>query len=246
MEPTAEELLGPPKVDAVSMGLSMIGSLVAGFVGGLLIFGAIAIFLKAAKIGSPGIFPYALSLVAFFAILLSTYLSSYLNKLVFPHKYRGGITAFAQTFALSILIFIFVVPLYVYVGRRFSDWLIYVFTFHALMTMFGVSILSEIVSNYRYAALSVYSSFSGFFLACVASAAIFLSASESISGIYALVGTIPVVTFLINAFRVLAEFAYYQFYELVGVDPLGNVYARIEEEEREALEEAEKELTRFN
>ncbi len=244
---TAEELLGPPKVDAASLGLSILSGLVSGFVGGLVVLASVGVFLGKMKLGAPGIFPYALSLVAFFSILLSAYLTGFLNSLIFPNKYRGGITAFAQSFALSILVFIFAVPLYVYVGARAeeSDRLIFVFTFHCLMATFGISLLSEIVSNYRYAALSVYSGFSGFFLASAASLAVFLGSTDSVSSLYALVGAIGVVTFLVNAFRVLAEFAYYRFYAAVGADPLGNVYARIEEEEKEALAEAERELTRF-
>lgn len=55
---------------------------------------ATLLFLRAAKIASPGIFPYVLALVAFFAILLSTYLSLFMNSLVFPNKYKEGLATF--------------------------------------------------------------------------------------------------------------------------------------------------------
>jgi hypothetical protein len=244
-QPKPEDLLGPPKTDIVSVGLSTLSSLVAGFVGGLVILVCTALFLKTAKVASPGIFPYVLALVGFFAILLSTYLTLFLNNLVFPNKYREGLATFAQTFALSILIFILVAPLYVYVGARYPDRLILVFTFHTLMSAFGVSLVSEILSNYRYALLSVYSSFAGFFAASAVSVAFFQNFTESDAALYSLVGAIIVVMVVTNALRLLAEFAYYQLYRATGLDPLGDVYARIENEERESLAKAERELTRF-
>jgi hypothetical protein len=206
---------------------------------------ATALFLKTAKVASPGIFPYVLALVGFFAILVSTYLSLFMNNLVFPNKYREGLAVFAQTFVLSILLFILIVPLYVYVGSIHQDRLVLVFTFHILLNSLGVSLVSEILSNYRYALLGVYSSLVGFFAATAISVAFFENFTESDASIYSLVGVIMVVTTVTALLRLLTELAYYQTYLTVGVDPIGNVYARIEQDEREALEKAEKELTRF-
>lgn len=245
-EPTSEELLGPPKVDMVSVGLSTLGSLVSGFVGGIVILVATVLFLRAAKIASPGIFPYVLSLVGFFAIILSSYLSLFMNGLVFPGKYKEGMATFGQTFAFSILLFILIVPLYVYMGGAgHQDRIVYVFVIHVLLNSLGVALISEILSNYRYSVLAVYSAFSGFFVATAASVVFFQTFSESDSMIYSLVGVIIVVNVLVTAFRLLTEWAYYRFYLLTGVDPLGDVYARIEREELESVRRAEKDLVRF-
>ena len=246
---SAEDLLGPPKIDLAAVGLSTLASLVSGFIGGLAILVSIVLFLQTVKLGAPGIFPYVMALVAFFAILVSTYLSLTLNNLIFPDKYRKGLATFAQTFSFSILLFVLVVPLYVYVGIYYPGKVIFVFTFHVLLGTFGVSLISEILSNYRYAILSVYSAFTGFFVASTASVAFFKdsldSGNDSKWAFYSLVGAIVLITVLINFIRLLVEFAYYRFYVAVGSDPIGNVYEKIENEEREALEKAERELTRF-
>ncbi len=244
-ELTSEDLLGPPKIDIVSVGLSTLGSLVSGFVGGLVIFIATLLFLRAAKIASPGIFPYVLALVGFFAIMISTYLSLFMSSLVFPNKYKEGLATFGQTFAFSILLFILFVPLYVYMNSVNIDRIIFVFVLHVIINSLGVLLISEILSNYRYAVLAVYSGFAGFFMASGASVVFFMNFSESDSMIYSLVGVIVVVNVLMTFFRLLTELAYYKFYKLTGLDPLGDIYARIERDENEILARAERELVKF-
>lgn len=181
---------------------------------------ATLLFLRAAKIASPGIFPYVLALVGFFAILVSTYLSLFMNSLVFPNKYKEGLATFGQTFAFSILMFVLFVPLYVYMGAVNVEQIVFVFTLHILINSLGVLLISEILSNYRYSVLSVYSSFAGFFAASAASTVFFMNFSESDRMLYSLVGVIVVVGVLMNFFRLLTELAYYQFYKLTGLDPL--------------------------
>lgn len=181
---------------------------------------ATLLFLRAAKIASPGIFPYVLALVGFFAILVSTYLSLFMNSLVFPHKYKEGLATFGQTFAFSILMFVLFVPLYVYMGAVNVERIVFAFTLHILINSLGVLLIAEILSNYRYSVLSVYSSFAGFFIASAATTVFFMNFSESDRMLYSLVGVIVVVGVLMNFFRLLTELAYYQFYKLTGLDPL--------------------------
>ncbi|MDQ1344134.1 MAG: hypothetical protein QG650_854 [Patescibacteria group bacterium] len=244
-EATAEDLLGPPKIDFVSVGLSTLGSLVSGFVGGVIILISTILFLKTAKIASPGIFPYVLALVAFLAIVLSSYLSLFMNSLVFPNKYKEGLATFGQTFAFSILLFILVVPLYVYMGASNIDRIVFVFVIHVLLNSLGVALISEILSNYRYAVLAVYSSFAGFFIATAASVVFFQNSGETDTMIYSLVGVIVVANVLMTFFRLLTELTYYKFYALTGLDPLGDIYSRIEREDLDSVRRAEQELVRF-
>lgn len=130
-------------------------------------------------------------------------------------------------------------------GASNVDRIVFVFVLHVLINSLGVLLISEILSNYRYAVLSVYSSFAGFFVASAASVVFFMNFSESDTMIYSLVGVIVVVGVLMNLFRLFTELAYYKFYKLTGLDPLGDIYARIEREENETLERAEKELVKF-
>lgn len=183
--------------------------------------------------------------MAFFAILLTASITLGLQRFLFPDKYRQGSTAFAQIAIFSIFAFVLVAPLYIYVGSIRPDFLILVFTVHILLNLLATSLLVEILSNYRYILLSIYGSFIGFFLATFLSVIFFLSYSPSQTALYSLIGVIMVVNLVITLCRTLFELAYYRIYRATGTDHLGDIFSKIELEEKEAVERAEKEMGRF-
>ena len=146
---------------------------------------------------------------------------------------------------LSIFFFILVTPLYVYINFVKPDFLIFAFLFHILINILATSLLSETLSNYRYILLSIYGSFIGFFATSVLSVVFFMNFSPSRNALYSLIGVIIVVNFIITLFRLLFEFVYYKIYTSTGTDHLGDIFAQIENEEKEAVAKAEKELSTF-
>lgn len=238
-----EDILGPTKIDIASVGLSTLGSIAAGFLGGLFILLFTYVFLGSLQASS--IFPYILSLVGFFAILITVSLTFALNRLLFPAKYKEWSIVLGQIAILSIFFFILVSPLYVYVNWIEPDFLIFVFLFHITINILATSLLSEILSSYRYVLLSIYGSFIGFFATSILSVVFFMNFSPSRNAIYSLIGVIIVVNFVITLFRLLFEFVYYKIYTKTGTDHLGDIFAQIENEEKEILAKAEKELGTF-
>lgn len=85
---TNEDVLGPAKVNPISIGLSCLGSLAAGFLGGL--FTLLFTYVFLGSLQTSAIFPYILSLVGFFAILITVSLTFILNRLLFTEKYKQG------------------------------------------------------------------------------------------------------------------------------------------------------------
>lgn len=83
---TNEEVLGPSKIDLVSIGLSCLGSIAAGFLGGL--FTLLFTYVFLGSLQAAPIFPYILSLVGFFAILITVSVTFILNRLLFSEKYK--------------------------------------------------------------------------------------------------------------------------------------------------------------
>ena len=78
---TNEEVLGPAKIDPVSIALSCLGSIAAGFLGGL--FTLLFTYIFLGSLQASAIFPYILSLVGFFAILITVSITFVLNRLLF-------------------------------------------------------------------------------------------------------------------------------------------------------------------
>lgn len=231
-------------MNIVSVGLSCLGSIAAGFLGGLFTLLFTYIFLGSLQAST--IFPYILSLVGFFAVLITVSVTFILNRLLFADKYKEGSIVLGQMSILSIFFFILVTPLYVYINWIKPDFLIFAFLFHILINILATSLLSEILSSYRYVLLSIYGSFLGFFVASILSVVFFMNFSPSRSALYSLIGVIIVVNFVITLFRLLFEFVYYRIYVTTGTDHLGDIFAQMENEEKEAVAKAEKELATFN
>ena len=238
-----EDVLGPPKMTAMLAGLSSLGSIVAGFIGGL--FTMLITYAFLGSLQTSSIFPYILSLVGFFAILITTSTTFFLNRLLFPTKYKAGSMILGQTSILSIFFFILVSPLYIYINSLKPEFLIFAFLFHILINILATSLLSEILSSYRYVLLSIYGSFIGFMITSGLSVVFFMNFSPSKTALYSLIGVIVVVNFVITLCRSLFELAYYKIYSTTGIDHLGDIFMKIENEEKETLARAERELSTF-
>lgn len=240
-----EDVLGPPRIEATLLGLSVIGSLISGFAGGILVFVSIYLFLGGVQLTTDGAFPYVLSLIGLFATTLTAVVTLWLNGYLFPHKYKHSSVVFGQIAIFSILFYVCITPLYIYVGGKQGNWLMFVFTIHVLIAAFGTSLIGEVLSNYRYVLLSIYGSFIGFFVTVMLSIVFFFSNSASSTTLYALMGAIIMVNFFVSGIRFCIEYLYYQYYRSTGNDQLGDIFSQIEAEEQAEVAAAKKELERF-
>lgn len=73
-------------MDTISIGLASLGSIASGFLGGL--FTLLFTYVFLGSLQASVIFPYILSLVGFFAILITISVSFILNRLLFAEKYK--------------------------------------------------------------------------------------------------------------------------------------------------------------
>ncbi|EKD30434.1 MAG: hypothetical protein ACD_78C00062G0005, partial [uncultured bacterium (gcode 4)] len=137
---TNEDLLWPAKVDIISVGLSCLGSIAAGFLGGL--FTLLFTYVFLGSLHASVIFPYILSLVGFFAVLITVSITFILNRLLFAEKYKEWSMVLGQMSILSIFFFILVTPLYIYINFVKPDFLIFAFLFHILINILATSLLS--------------------------------------------------------------------------------------------------------
>ncbi len=229
----------------VSVGLGTLAGIIAGFFGGLLSFVASYVFVGMTKMAGTGVYPYLLSLVAFFSIVLSVSTYFVFMRMLFPDKYRGAGLGFGQILLFCIFSYACVTPLYLAVGVIAPDQILLVFAVHVTLSVFGASLVLEIVSNYRYVLLGVYGSFLGLFASVVITAVYFFSAPESSRAIYSLLGLPVAIIGVMTLVRLLFEAVYSFLYRQIGIDPIGDIFARIEEEELGDVRRAERELVRF-
>ena len=246
IDTSSEEILGPRKVEGISVILASIGAIVAGFVGGLFtLVGAYFLFnrVDSTTMGMSG---YFLSLIGFFSVLVTAYISLFMNRVIFGDKYHEGLTTFNQISVFSIFVYILITPLYLYVASlEHSEYLAYVYLLHILVNSFGTSMIAEVLANYRYVLLGIYGAFIGFLVSLSITFIFTMTMSGSSVKFFILAGAFIVVNFVTTFSRVLFEYGYYTIYSVTGNDQLGDIFARIEAEEREMVAEAEERLGKF-
>lgn len=240
---TNEDILGPRKTDLTYVGLIAIGSVVSGFIGWVVTL--LFIFFFASKTtNAQGIYAYLFSMGGFFTSTITVFMTLWMNKVIAPDKYRQGITTFTQVAIFSILLYIFMLPLYIYLGAIDNN-VIYIFVGHVLLSILGNAIITEVLSNYRYVLLGLYGSFAGFLATAGIVTFFYLNTTNSKTALFGLIGVVIVANCITHVIRALLEFAYYQLYAATGSDKLGDIFYQIESEEKELVTQAKKNLEKF-
>ena len=239
-----EELLGPPKVDIVGIGMMLLVSLVVGFLSsiGVVIFAFLS--FGNFSLGS-GISPILLAMITFFALTISNMIYLWSVKWIFPHIYVWGRTTFIHASVFSIILYIIIAPLYLIVNSMIVDgsWILIAYIAHILLNIFGLEIVISVLSSYRYSLLSIYSSIVS--LVITGSFLFFIyekTNSDSSNALFVLLG-LSMLAFLVATFmNFFIRFCYYKLYLATWSDPIGDVFAKVEEDAKELEKEAEKQL----
>ena len=117
---STEELLGPPRVDLVGIGMMLLVAIVVGFLSsvGVVIFAFLS--LGTFALGS-GISPILLAMITFFSLTVSNMLYLWSAKGIFPHMSTGSRTTFLHASVFSILLYVAIAPLYLIVNSAIID-----------------------------------------------------------------------------------------------------------------------------
>lgn len=240
---TNEDILWPRKTDFTYIGLITIGSGIAGFIGGVVTL--LFIFLFARSVSSAeGIYAYLFSLGWFFTSSITVFMTLWMNGVIAPDKYRQGSITFAQVAIYNVILYICVLPLYIYLWATTTQ-VTYVFVAHILLSILGSSIISEILANYRYVLLGLYGSFTGFLVTSFIVVLFYINTTESQTALFGLIGVVMVGNVVTHAIRAFLEYVYYQIYKATWTDQLWDIFYQIEQEEKDAVEKARKNLETF-
>nr|MDD3720582.1 hypothetical protein [Candidatus Gracilibacteria bacterium] len=235
---------GPQKSTIQAIAINSIGTLIAGIIGSMIII--TMMFLLSRFLGFSlnsgdletgirinNIFPFFFSLVTFVATTITVLINYYILTLTNIEKYKKNIISSFHVLFFSIIIYILITPIYIYIGiKSYSD-IFYVFLLHNLIIFLGTSLILELLNNYKYVLLGFYSSFIGFFITILLLVLIFGTTSSSQGKILSFVILLPLVNFLSYLFKQIFEFLYYQYYKYTGMDQLGDIFYQIERDEKE-------------
>lgn len=179
------------------------------------------------------IFPFFFSLVTFVATTITVLINYYILTLTNIEKYKKNIISSFHVLFFSIIIYILITPIYIYIWiKSYSD-IFYVFLLHNLIIFLWTSLILELLNNYKYVLLWFYSSFIGFFITILLLVLIFWTTSSSQWKILSFVILLPLVNFLSYLFKQIFEFLYYQYYKYTWMDQLWDIFYQIERDEKE-------------
>lgn len=239
-----EDLLGPPRVDIIQVWLSALWSIISGFIWSIVIVLSIFLFLQGAK-SFTWIYPYVYISTVTMAVLITSAINIFLNKIINPDKYTRWSIIFTQIFLLNIFLYIILVFAYVIVASKNIDYLVYIFSIHVIIAILWSALLTEILSSYRYVLLGIYWSFIGSLFAIILSVVVFLNSWESNKNLYILIALLIIINLATTSIKWLFEYLYYIYYSKTWMDQLWDIYYQIELEEKEELKKAQKELETF-
>ncbi len=184
-------------------------------------------------------FPMILSLLTFVWTSISMFLTYFLLNLISPDRYKKNLIIFWQISFFSLLVYIFFTPVYIYLWLKSYQNIMYIFLFHTLILTFWVSIILEIMNNYKRILIWIYWSFIWLFFSSIFVILIFSSLSNWYAKLISLVVLLPIINFSTTFFKQLFEFIYLKYNNWTNLDPIWDIFYRLEMEEKEIAKERE-------
>ncbi len=181
------------------------------------------------------IFPLALSLITFIWTSLVIFLTYLILSMISAERYKRSLVIFWQISLFGLISYAFFTPIYIYLGIKSYENILYVFIAHTLIVSFGTSIILEIMNNYRNILIWIYGSFIWLFVASFLSIVIFSTTPEWTAKLFSLVVLLPLINFSVTFFKQLFELIYYRYNLATNTDPLWDIFYQIEMEEKEEL-----------
>ena len=244
MQTLNEDLLGPPRLDIIQVGIGTLAALVSGAIGAMFLLACTFFFLSTAKNSAPVLFPYMLSMAGFVAILVSLLTQTKFLSMIIPEYSLRSSTQILHIFGFNFMVYMLMMPAYVF-GSASPERLMMVFAVHALVSTLALGIITGVVSRYRYSLLSVYSGFMALILTITLLLIILEKASISEQILFLLSAALILIITLSTGLRLLGEYLYGIWYALTGQDILGGTFAEIQSDEDAAIASATKNLTQF-
>ena len=238
-----EEVLGPPRIDIVGVGLML---LVAIFVG---LFAAIGILIASFfSIGrfslESGVSPMILAMITFFSMLIGSYIYIWAARTVFPGIYTRNKIFYLQVTIFMIILFICMLPVYLVVGAiaMNTSAILMAYLVHILLAIFGLELLLSIIGQYRYAVLALFANMASLIFSGGILFWIYVNTTSSASALFILMALSILGFVLSTGICFLTRFVYYQYYKATGNDPLGDVFSQIQKEDAQDLQDAQNAL----
>jgi hypothetical protein len=261
MQPQPEQEYGPRKMSFFTLVLKTFAGLAGGIAGtGVLLL----IFLLTSSILQPVLSPaetqaQEISPLFIFILMAMIFATSLVSSLVAPllisyterERYTRVATALSQIFIINIVIFAFVAPIYLTTSTTRLELTAYAAGLQVILSAISGSLIMELIHDYRYSLISVYTTVLGVLVATGISFFLYTGLGGTGATLLLFV-VLPIIWTMIGFFQGALAMFYYWLYQNYGVDFLATstsygadygVAEESEEEQEEEQREEEKEDT---
>jgi hypothetical protein len=242
---TNTNIIEPPRIRLATVVFRAIAGVLGGGFGSAVIF--LVIILTQSLITGAfdnttsfnPIFIFIILAMAFLSIQVAAIASASLFAYIENYKYTRLTSTLVQIFLINLLMFVVMIPAYIVISQVNSEALIYVGATHVVFSVIASTLIMEIMTEYRYAILSVYTTIASVMIAILVILFVQFSASEIL--ILPLLAMLPIVWGCVGLFIGAGEMVYGWIYETYGVDYLsldtnyGEEYSeKVEQDELDA------------
>lgn len=238
-----EHLHRPRKIDMVRLLINSIWIFASGFLWSIIVMAFLFLLSTAFSFNFNTeswaswvkewfLFPFMFSLVVFLWTTITMLFTYTILTVTSKEHYKRNMVTFFNIVLFSVLIYIFILPLYLYVWEYYYENIFLVFILHNLVVFLLFSIVLELINNYTHIFLWVYSSFLWTMITILLATKYGIYANSKWKVIL-IIFLIPILNFLNYFTKQLIEVAYYNYYKYTGNDPIWNVFYQAEKEEKE-------------
>lgn len=187
------------------------------------------------------LFPFLMSLLALISWIITSISTYKFLNLLSKDKYKETSIHMTQIAIFSIIVYAFLWPAYIFTWIIDYNNIMYMFMFHMIMLTFWLSVIIEIMNNYRYVLTWIYGSFIAVFITVLFTIWLFSIFSWWFAKLMVLLFLFPLLNFLTTLIKESFQYLYFKYYKLTSLDPLWDIFSRIEDEENELLRKEEEE-----
>ncbi len=236
----------PHNIKISEIWLYWVSSIVAGIIGS--VFLVIVIFLFSpilevqqnfqttwltSEIDQSSFFPIVMSFFSFVASLIVSLLSYRFFCMIDSQKYKNTLIHYGNICFFCLVLYLCMAPIYIFTGWINYDNILIIFVIHILLLFFWVSLLWELLNNYRYILVWFYASFVAFLVSGMIVLSIFYAFESSYAKLLSLLLILPLANFLFTFVKGIFEYWYYAYYKFTWYDQLWDIFYQIEEEVKE-------------
>lgn len=184
-------------------------------------------------------YPIILSLITLIWTSITSFISYKILWITNPEKYKKNNVIFSQIAFFQVLVYIFILPVYMSFWVIKYDNIMITFIFHVLIIIFWTNIILDILNNYRYVIIWIYWSFIWLFISIFFTIFVFNYFNSGNAKLISLLFLLPAISFTSIFIKKIFEFSYFYFYKFTWIDPIWDIFYKIQKEDEENEKEEE-------